>query len=239
MNEAERLCSIRAAEAQSHTQAYLDHALFVPGSWLAKPVKTVLEILPNFDGYPQLRVLDLGCGVGRNCIPIAQRFSHIPCRIDCVDILELAIEKLWENGCTYNVSDSLEGIVSSIDTFSILPDSYDLILAVSALEHVANRDIFVDKLKQIHCGLRRNGIACLIVNSGVREQDLITGRRLLPQFEVNLSTEEMIQLIKAQFPGCAVCKHTLVHQRYEIPREKGMARVETDVVTYVLKKTAG
>ena len=74
---SERLNIIRKAEAESHTQAYTSYSLFSPGSWLAKPVKTVLELLPLFEGCTQFAALDLGSGVGRNCIPVAQHFSGI------------------------------------------------------------------------------------------------------------------------------------------------------------------
>lgn len=90
-----RLDEIRKAEAESHTKAYTNHTLFSPGSWLAKPVKTVLELLPLFEGHTDFRALDLGSGVGRNCIPVAQHFSSIPCWVDCVDILKLAIANLY------------------------------------------------------------------------------------------------------------------------------------------------
>ena len=121
-----RLDEIRKAEAESHTQAYTSHSLFSPGSWLAKPVKTVLELLPLFEGYTQFAALDLGSGVGRNCIPVAQHFSGISCRVDCVDILELAIAKLNENARQYRVGNCIQGIVSSIDDYEIDADSYDL-----------------------------------------------------------------------------------------------------------------
>lgn len=104
---SERLDLIRKAEAESHTQAYTSHSLFSPGSWLAKPVKTVMELLPLFEGYTNFRALDLGSGVGRNSIPVAQHFSSIPCRVDCVDILELAIAKLNENAKQYGVENCI------------------------------------------------------------------------------------------------------------------------------------
>lgn len=47
----DRLSQIRQAEAASHRDAYASHELFAPGSWLAKPVKTVLDLLPLFGGY--------------------------------------------------------------------------------------------------------------------------------------------------------------------------------------------
>ena len=76
----ERIKSIRKAEAASHTEAYTNNVLFSTGSWLSKPVKTVLDLFPYFQKYQELRVLDLGSGVGRNAIPIAKHFKGIP---DC------------------------------------------------------------------------------------------------------------------------------------------------------------
>ena len=231
-----RLDEIRKAEAESHTQAYTSHSLFSPGSWLAKPVKTVMELLPLFEGYTQFAALDLGSGVGRNSIPVAQHFSGIPCRVECVDILELAIAKLNENALQYGVENCIRGIVSSIDDYEIAADSYDLILAVSALEHIASQSAFEKKLTEIRDGLRHGGIACLIVNSGVVEHDKATGQELLPQFEVNLPTSQMQDLLENTFAGWKVIKHTIVHQKYDIPRENGIADLETDVVTYVVRK---
>ena len=233
---SERLNIIRKAEAASHTQAYTGHALFSPGSWLAKPVKTVMDLLPLFEGYTAFRVLDLGSGVGRNCIPVAQHFSSIPCWVDCVDILELAVAKLNDNAQQYGVADHIRGSVSAIDDYEIAADSYDLILAVSALEHIASQSAFEKKLAEIRDGLRHGGIACLIVNSGVIEHDKATGQELPPQFEVNLPTSQMQDLLENTFAGWKIIKHTIVHQKYDIPRENGIADLETDVVTYVARK---
>ena len=203
---------------------------------MAKPVKTVLELLPLFEEYTQFAALDLGSGVGRNCIPVAQHFSGIPCRVDCVDILELAIAKLNENALQYGVENCIRGIVSSIDDYEIAADSYDLILAVSALEHIASQSAFEKKLTKIRDGLRHCGIACLIVNSGVIEHDKATGQELLPQFEVNLPTSQMQDLLEKTFAGWQVIKHTIVHQKYDILRENCVAYLETDVITYVVRK---
>ena len=233
---SDRLYHIRQAEAASHTQAYSNHSLFSPGSWLAKPVKTVMDLLPLFEGYTAFRVLDLGSGVGRNCIPVAQHFSSIPCRVDCVDILELAVAKLNDNAQQYGVADHIRGIVSAIDDYEITADSYDLIMAISALEHIASQSSFEKKLIEIRDGLRHGGIACLIVNSGVVEHDKATGQELPPQFEVNLPTSQMRELLEKTFAGWQVIKHTIVHQKYDIPRENGIVDLETDVVTYVVRK---
>lgn len=231
-----RLNEIRQAEAKSHTEAYTNHQLFEAGSWLAKPVKTVLELLPLFDGYSEFRGLDLGCGVGRNSIPVAQHFQDIPCRVDCVDILELAVGKLKENARQYGVTDRINGVVSSIDDYELKAGCYDLIMAVSALEHIASWTAFEKKLAEIRDGLRPGGVACLIVNSGVKERDKMTGEELAPQFEVNLPTAGLQLLLEYTFAGWEVIKHTQVRQKYDIPREKGVAELETVVVTYAVRK---
>lgn len=235
-SESERIRRIRCSEAASHTEVYSANTLFESGSWLAHPVKTVQELVPLFTPCTELHILDLGCGVGRNCIPFAQALQDIPCRIDCVDILELAIMKLQENARKYGVADSIHGIVSSIDDYSIPENTYDLILAVSALEHVADEYTFCRKLQQIRDGIRSNGIACLIVNTAVRETDLQTGRPCTPQFEVNLPTRRCRELLQAVFSGWEVIRHTCSEQQYSVPRDGHPGKIETSVLTYAVRR---
>lgn len=232
----DRIKRIRKAEAASHTEAYSNYELFSTGSWLSKPVKTVLDLFPYFHHYQQLRVLDLGSGVGRNAIPVAKHFKEIPCHIDCVDILELAIDKLNDNARTHDVDNSIYGIVQPIDSFPIAKESYDLILAISALEHIDSQTSFVQKLFEIRNGLRSDGIACLILNSGVEEHVKDTGETLIPQFEVNIPTEDMLNILREVFSAWKILKQTVVHQMYDIPRDIGISHVDTDVVTYVVQK---
>ena len=230
MNQLEK---IRNAEARSHMAAYASNALYEPGSWLARPVKTVMELVPQFADCEDFRALDLGCGVGRNAIALAKA---LPGRIDCVDILPLAVDKLRENARQFGVEQTVCGMVSSIDDFVIQPDAYDLILAVSALEHVACEDLFARKLEEIRRGLRQGGAVCLIVNTGVRERDRATGEMRTPQFEVNMPTEEMRMLVEQVFAGWEVLKDTTVHQAYDIPRDGGIHHLQTEVVTWVARR---
>ena len=124
-----------------------------------------------------------------------------------------------------------------MDNYEIKPTNYDLIIAISALEHIESQTAFEEKLRQICDGLRSGGIVCLIVNSGVIEHDKKTGKELSPQFEVNLPTGQMQDLLERTFAGWQIIKHTIVHQRYDIPREHGISDLETDVVTYVVRKS--
>ncbi len=232
----ERLKKIREAEKESHVSAYTQTELYTPGSWLQKPIKTVLDILPLFSDYKELRVLDLGGGVGRNCIPIAQIYHGIDCEIECVDILDVAIEKLNENSRKYGIEKQIQGIISPIEHFVIKEEYYDFIMAVSALEHIDSESSLKKKLQEISMGLRAGGVVCLVMNSEVVEQDKESGEKLLPQFEVNLKTEELQKLLAEHFEGWQVLKQTVSKQRYDIPRENRIVDLSTDVVTYVARK---
>ena len=228
--------SIRESERNSHIELYSNEELYKEGSWLNKPIKTVTDLFPLFEECEKFRALDLGSGVGRNSIAIAKQFQNISCRVDCVDILELAIEKLLENAKRVGVEECIHGIVSPIEEFEIVPDTYDLILAVSALEHIDSKESFVKKLEEMREGIKLHGVACLVVNSKVREKNKETGEELFPQFEVNLLTEDLQVILQRIFEGWEVLKSTVRAQKYDIPRESCISELETQVVTYVVRK---
>ena len=228
--------SIRESERNSHIELYSSEALYKEGSWLNKPVKTVTDLFPLFERCTKFRALDLGSGVGRNSIAIAKQFQSIPCRVDCVDILELAIEKLVENAKRFGVEECIRGIFSAIEEFEIVPNTYDMILAVSALEHIDSKESFVKKLEEIRNGIRQNGVVCLVVNSEVWEKNKATGEELFPQFEVNLPTEDLQEMLQKNFAGWEVLKSTVKEQQYDIPREGCVSELKTNVVTFVVWK---
>lgn len=236
MNEhtakAARLGQIRRAERESHIKAYTKSPPYEGTGWLSRPVRTVLEMLPLFEGAESLRVLDLGAGVGRNCLPFAVKYRDIPCRIDCVDILELASRLLEENAKKYGVGSQIRAVTSPIEDFLIRTNEYDLIMAVSALEHVESRKVFWAKVREIREGIREGGAVCLVVNSNVTEADKATGEALPPQFEVNLRTDELRAGLDALFSGWRVLKYAVSRQKYHIPSSDRVSALTSDVVTF-------
>ena len=231
-----RLIRIRESEKKSHIETYTNEKLYNINSWLQKPVKTVQDILPLFGDYRELRVLDLGCGVGRNSIYIAEKYKNINCIVDCVDLLEIAIEKLKQNARDYNVSENINGIIQSIEEYDICSNSYDFIMAISSLEHVDSEESFLKKLVEIKSGLRENGIVCLIINSDIREINSETNEALEAQFEVNLPTGKIQSFLDDAFLGWSVLKTSVRTQRYDIPRDSIISHLYTNVVTYVARK---
>ena len=232
----DRINRIRESERKTHTEIYSDEKLYATDSWLKKPIKTVRDIVPLFEDYEALRVLDLGSGVGRNSIYVAEFFKDKNCVVECVDLLEIAIEKLHENAQERGVSASIRGIQKSIEEYAIAGNSYDFIMAVSALEHIDTEDSFRMKLAEIRAGLREKGVVCLVMNSEVREQNRDTKETVDAQFEVNLTTEKLQEYLNEVFEGWSALKSTVSAQEYDIPREGFISRLSTNVVTFVARK---
>lgn len=234
--KSERLTQIRENEKRSHIKIYSNEKLYKTESWLRKPIKTIQDLIPLFKEYTKLKVLDLGCGVGRNCIAIAREYKTIDCVIECVDILDLAINKLYENAMEYGVSLNIHGIVNSIEDYVIKRDEYDLIIAVSALEHMDTKNSFVNKLIEIRDGICQHGIVCLVINSNVMENDKTTGKQMPAQFEINLPTEDIQSMLNEIFGEWTIMKFTVQEQQYDIPRQTGMSELKTSVVSFVARK---
>lgn len=237
MKMDDRLTRIRESEKNSHIETYTRENLYDKDSWLQKPIKTVRELIPLFEEYKELRVLDLGCGIGRNSICIAETYQNINCTVDCIDLLEIAIEKLKKNAKAYGVEEIINGIITPIEEYEIHEDSYDLIMAVSALEHIDSEESFIRKLSEMKNGVKENGIVCLVINSNVRETSTATGEALEAQFEVNFPTEKLQSLLEDIFSDWRVLKTGVSAQEYDIPRNGSISHLDTNVVTYVAQRT--
>ncbi|MHA6484140.1 class I SAM-dependent methyltransferase [Paenibacillus sp. strain BS8-2] len=199
-----RLNRIRSEEKKYHDYCYDNYNLFESGSWLHKPVQTVLDILRQFDDYDTLTVLDLGSGIGRNSIPIAETIKNRHGKVVCVDLLESAILKLIDNSKRYDVQSIIDARLSDIENFKIKQNEYDMIIAVSALEHVSNEETLAQKLTEMKMGTTDHGVNCIIIGSNINEINLLTNEKCDPQFEINLTTVNMLNLLDTQYEGCMV-----------------------------------
>lgn len=227
--------AIRSAEIEYHDAFYKSTKLYEPGSWIGKPVANVMEAFELIDSSKPLKILDLGSGVGRNAIAIAQK-SIDGTVVDCVDLLPSAIEILNDNAKVYNVKDKINGIVSTIEDYQINKE-YDFIIGVSTLEHVNDEAAFKKVLKNIRNHLVINGIACLVINSEVQEKDIETGELLVPQFEVNMLTKGMQKLVHDIFEGFEFVKEEIKLLNYRINRAGKDVNLSTNAVTFIIGRT--
>lgn len=114
-----RIEFIRNEEKKYHDDCYENNKLFEEGSWLYKAVKTITDLLPLFDNKENLNVLDLGCGVGRNSIPIAEAIKQRNGKIICVDLLDSALDNLKRYSKEYKVEEVIRTEKADIGNYKI------------------------------------------------------------------------------------------------------------------------
>lgn len=232
----DRIEYIRAYEKSYHEAFYDTNQLFAQDSWLHKPVKTVMELLEYFSKSSHIKVLDLGCGVGRNSIPIARQIQDQDGRVICVDLLQTAIEHLKKYSVMYGVEALLEDVVADISDYVIAPETFDYIVAVSSLEHVHSETAMDKLLLDMSLGTRSGGIVCLIVNSSVEEIDVETNQVLEPMIEVNLATDHLLRKLKDIYRGWEEL-HVLVKPlTFEITRNGKPVLLKTNAITFAVRK---
>jgi Predicted methyltransferase len=233
----ERVERIRLEERNYHESVYEQHELFREGSWLHRPVRTVLEMLQLFENYSSLNVLDLGSGIGRNSIPIAQYMrGRKDGKVECVDLLETALNKLLQYSKQYGVEHLIEPKLSDLDHFRIEPNAYDYIIGVSALEHCSTKLVLEAKLQDMTRGTKMNGINCIIIGSNIKEQTLDGLRELDPRFEINLPEQEMLELLDNQYAGWEILKRSSSPLEFMIERESQPVKLFTTSITFAARK---
>lgn len=227
---------IRSEEKKYHDFCYDNYKLFEAGSWLYKPVKTVTDLLHFFVDQDEVKVLDLGCGVGRNSIPVAEAIKQKNGKVVCVDLLDSALQKLRQYSKEYMVEEVIITEKADIGDYEINKNEYDLIVAISSLEHVQS-ELALDKtIQQMVDGTQNNGLNCIIVNSEVTETDVEKNEKLEALMEINLSTKDMMKKISSFYKGWEVLKSEVKPLEYNIIRNGRPVLLKTNAISYVVRK---
>ncbi|WP_238540505.1 class I SAM-dependent methyltransferase [Paenibacillus mucilaginosus] len=234
--DIERINHIRIKEKEYHDDCYDNVKLFQAGSWLQKPVKSVMEALGHCRPSENLQLLDLGCGVGRNSIPLAERMGRGGGKIVCVDLLPSAISHLNRYAAQYGVADRIEGVVSDIRNYRIPPDAFDYMFSVSALEHLETQAAFDGVLTGMMEGTRAGGVHCLLINANITETAVDTGESLDPMFELLFETDELLARLSVRYHGWRVLQQTVKSFVMRIKRDGRPVKLGTDVVTWAVQK---
>ncbi|KPU52742.1 class I SAM-dependent methyltransferase [Bacillus wiedmannii] len=231
-----RIDHIRHEEKKYHDLCYQQYKLFETGSWLYKPVKTVMDLMGYFEGQNNLQVLDLGSGVGRNSIPIAQKIQNTSGTVTCVDLLDSALTKLQTYSKEHDVFEVIKTEQAAIENYYIQPDTYNYIVAISSLEHVQSEEDLKNVLHSMKKGTKTGGINCLIINSNIQEIDLHTKEELDALIEINLPTEHMIYLLKSIYKEWQEIKIEIKELAYNIVRNDRHIQLKTNAITFVVQK---
>jgi SAM-dependent methyltransferase len=191
----------KEAAAKYHTELFERAELFRKGTWLERSDEELLDITnAHFKDKQDVRILDLGCGVGRNAIPIAQIIKRNNGKVVCVDILDIAIKKLLENAERYEVSDVIEAQCADVARYPIAESSFDLTIAQSVLEQgLESKEAFVQAVCALQKGLKEKGVNYFGITTDLHELDAETAQELPKDIGYDATTEEMSLLIRGLY----------------------------------------
>ncbi|WP_440118761.1 class I SAM-dependent methyltransferase [Paenibacillus sp. QZ-Y1] len=221
----EQFEAARRAEAGYHSNFYQNNELFASGTWMSRPMPMVMDMLERLLTHKtQLRVLDLGCGVGRHTIPIAQRLQQTNSEVIGVDLLGEAVDGLRKYAKEYQVDHMVKAEKADVEHYPIEPDSFDYIAACSCLEHVSNKQAFMEAVERLQAGTRTGGIHCITMSTSVEEKEISTGREIKPLIELNLPTEEAVALLEKAYEGWNILlqehvTQTIEEEKYDEPTQ--------------------
>ncbi|WP_336786379.1 class I SAM-dependent methyltransferase [Paenibacillus sp. MMO-177] len=231
-----RFLQARTEEIKYHEKFYAEHELFAPGTWMAKPVKAIMDTFVLLDPN-RMRVLDLGSGVGRNAIPIAQAIKASNGKVTAVDLLPSAVAILQDNAEKYGVKDHLEAVIADIEHYQIPAQSYDYIIACSSLEHVSSEDAFRTVIGRMIEGTKPRGIHAILMSTETEELDYSTGVVSEGLIELNLSTDDALHLLRECYSGWEIVLERVIPQAVQEIKYGKSIEYRGNWLTYIVRRT--
>lgn len=191
LNKAARQETIRY-----HEEYYGSHKLFEKGSWLANHDDEIMTIVAGLHDVSNPRVLDIGCGVGRNALPLAALLKQAGVEVVCLDVLDSAIEMLKQYAKEHAVQDHIKAETFDMDELVIEANSFDVILAISVLEHSKSIERIADIIEQMERGTKFGGVNRMTFSTDRRITDCETGEEIETQVETPLKKDDVIALLE-------------------------------------------
>ncbi|MWV43624.1 methyltransferase domain-containing protein [Paenibacillus sp. HJL G12] len=234
---SEQFEAARQSEADYHQRFYEENDIFQDGTWMSEPGPVVMDMLERLLLHKDdLTVLDLGCGVGRNTIPVAERLKGSLSKIKGVDLLEDAAAKLRSNADEFGVGHLIEAEAADVEHYPIAEDAYDYILACSCLEHTSSMDALQRTLDAMQKGTKLGGIHCITMSTEVEEVDRTTGENTKGLIELNIPQQEALDLLDHTYEEWNVLIKQAVPQSIEEEKDGRHIDFRCNLVTYVAQK---
>jgi 2-polyprenyl-3-methyl-5-hydroxy-6-metoxy-1,4-benzoquinol methylase len=232
LNQAAREETIRY-----HESYYSSHKLFEEG-WLQKPDEEINRVVSVLSGLSNCRVLDIGCGVGRNAIPVAKELKLNGVRVDCYDMLDSAIQLLNEYAAKFDVSENIVGKCVDMDAIQIEPDTYDAILAISVIEHSKSIEAVERLLGEIVKGTKKGGANRLTVSTDRRATACDTGEPIDTRVETPMTKEQVLEILDRTYSGWHIDRKSLVPYKEDLEYNGRLVTWTCTDVSFFARKPA-
>ena len=179
-----------------HEDYYGSNKLFEEGSWLEKPDYELDKVIKHLENTDSAKILDLGCGVGRNAIYVARKLKNKKAKIDCFDLLDSAIEQLKEYSNNFDVAENINAKAEDMDSLELKQDYYDGILSISVLEHSQSYDTMINTIYGITNATKNNGINRLTFSTDRKVTVIETGLPIESLVETPLKRDNIVKLLR-------------------------------------------
>ncbi|PZE21354.1 class I SAM-dependent methyltransferase [Paenibacillus xerothermodurans] len=234
--DTSRLELIRKEEKKYHEKCFENYKLYEKGSWLHQPVPVIMEYASRLSLGQPVQILDLGCGVGRNSIPLAKMAMPSGGRVHCVDLLEVAVEKLREYAKQFQVQPAITADTADIGEIAIREDTYDYIVAASSLEHVKSQEVFEKVLRRMAEGTKRGGMNCIVMNTDIEEYDKQSGRPRKTLIEVVMRKPDVLYRLRSNYADWEQLHVSVQPMELEIDRDGESVIMRAQTVSFVARR---
>ena len=200
----DRLSAARRETIRYHESFYATTLLGTPGSWLAQPHPSVVEAIELVEANGPVRAFDLGAGVGRHTVPMAQ-ILPAGSTITAVDLLPTAIQLLIDNCRTAGVLASVNPVVADLEQFEFGNQPASLIIGFSVVEHLNSFAAMRRLLTQCRDASGPSGIVSfgIVADRCEVASDGTVGRGLV---ETHVSAEQTLACLMSTFVDWAVLR---------------------------------
>ena len=158
--------------------------------------------------------------------------------VTCVDVLDIAIEKLRQNAKKYRVADYIEAEVAEVERFFIQKNYFDLVLSFSVLEHgVSNEDAFFKVIGDIKNGTKKGGFNYLGITTNLEELDAKTLRKLPKDIVYDASFEKARSDLEDVYKDWEIISSGKSFYKEEYTKNGGMIIWQNDFLTFITKNS--